>query len=103
LGQVTRRGCAKAPGGKSSLSGKFLIAQGKFYSIKVFVASRRDKTALEASWKGSRARRRVEVNRISVKGPALFGMAAVIITSIWIYLLFFVIPPVFNGTSAPGF
>ena len=43
------------------------------------------------------------MNRISVGGPALFGMAAVIIASIWIYLLFFVIPPVFNGTPAPPF
>ena len=43
------------------------------------------------------------MNRISVGGPALFGMAAVIITSIWIYLLFFVIPPVFNGTPGPSF
>ena len=37
----------------------------------------------------------------------LFGQTAlgmtVVITSIWIYLLFFVIPPVFNGTSPPGF
>jgi len=46
---------------------------------------------------------RVEVNRISVTGPALFGMAAVVIASIWIYLLFFVIPPVFNGTPGPSF
>lgn len=38
-----------------------------------------------------------------MKGPALFGMAAVIIASIWIYLLFFVIPPVFNGAPAPTF
>ena len=49
------------------------------------------------------ARRRVEVNRISITGPALFGMAALVITSVWIYLLFFVIPPVFNGTPAPTF
>jgi len=34
----------------------------------------------------------------SVKGPALFGMAAVLVAAMWIYLLFFVIPPIFNGT-----
>ncbi len=43
------------------------------------------------------------MNRISITGPALFGMAALVITSIWIYLLFFVIPPVFNGSAAASF
>jgi hypothetical protein len=39
--------------------------------------------------------------RGSIKGSALLGLAALVIAGIWIYLLFFVIPPVFNGTPAP--
>ena len=38
---------------------------------------------------------------VSITGPALLGIAAVVIASIWIYLLFFVIQPMFNGTPAP--
>lgn len=38
---------------------------------------------------------------MSVKGPALFGLAALAIAGFWIYLLFFVIAPVFGGAPAP--
>jgi len=38
---------------------------------------------------------------VSITGPALLGIAAVVIASIWIYLLFFVIAPAFNPPPAP--
>jgi hypothetical protein len=85
------------------MSGKFLIAQENFYSIKGIHCAAAHGTAVKGELKGLAGLRRVEVNRISIKGPALFGMAAVLITSVWIYLLFFVIPPVFNGTPPPTF
>jgi hypothetical protein len=40
-------------------------------------------------------------NGNSIAGPALFGLAAVAIAGIWIYLLFAVIPALFNIAPAP--
>jgi hypothetical protein len=37
----------------------------------------------------------------SIRGLALLGLAGLVIAGIWIYLLFFVIPPVFNGAPTP--
>jgi hypothetical protein len=59
--------------------------------------------SLQPNRDGAFFQRSATVNRngVSIKGPALLGLTAVAIAGVWIYLLFAVIPAVFNVTPAP--
>jgi hypothetical protein len=74
------------------LAGRLVLPKGK-HASKVW-------NRIKACENRLRGGKMVMRNSVPFKGPALFGLAAVLIACLWIYLLFTVIPALFNGPSA---